>query len=249
MLFEPKSYRNCFSRERFQPFTVQYLDYNLWIGVDPQSYSPQMEAEALKVLSQKVDELKAYVAEEPFFKKSLKPYPVADNAPASIVEAARAAELAGTGPQAAKSGLISQLVGESLLASFAPDEMIVENDGDLYLKLRDSLIVSIFADDLEDSGLMGLEILPQQTPLGLGTGTGTKGQPINHSKATAVMMLAPKGAQASALAVGIGNRVKRANDLDKVLKHLKLMPEVIAAVFIVDDQIAVHGENELKLIL
>lgn len=249
MLFEPRTYRNCFPKERFQSFTVKYLDYDVWIGVDPQSYRAEMEAEALQVLTEKVSEIRTYVEGEPFFKKSLKPFPVADTAPASIAEAAGAANLAGTGPLAAKSGLISQLVAETLLGKFELSEMIVENDGDLYLKLRDSLIVSIFADDLEDSGLMGLEILPEQTPCGVGTGTGTKGHPINYTKASAVMMLAKKGAEASALAVGIGNRVKSVNDLDKVLKHLKLMPEVMAAVFIVEDQILVHGDNELKLIL
>jgi len=248
MLFEPKTYRNSFPKERFQSFMVNYLDYDVWIGVDPKSYQPEMEAEALQVLTQKVDEIKAYMEEEPFFKKSLKPYPVADSAPASIIEAARAADLAGTGPLAARNGLINELVTESLLGKFEVSEMIVEISGDLYLKLRDSLIVSIFADDLEDSGMMGLEILPEQTPCGVGTGLGTKGHPINYTKASAVMMLAKKGAEASALAVGIGNRVKSVNDLEKVLKHLKLMPEVMAAVFIVEDQILVHGDNELKLI-
>jgi len=248
MLFEPKTYRNSFPKERFQSFTVKYLDYDVWIGVDPQSYQPEMEAEALQVLTQRVDELKAYVEEEPFFKKSLKPYPVSETAPVAIIEAAHAAELASTGPLAAKTGLINELVAQSLLGKFDISEMIVENSGDLYLKLRDSLIVSIFADDLEDSGMMGLEIRPEQTPCGIGTGLGTKGHPINYTKASAVMVLARKGAEASALAVGVGNRVKSANDLEKLLKHLKLMPEVMAAVFIVEDQILVHGDNELKLI-
>jgi ApbE superfamily uncharacterized protein (UPF0280 family) len=249
MLFEPKTYRNSFPKERFRSFTVTYLENDVWIAVDPQSYCPEMEAEALRVLTQKVDELKAYVEAEPFFRKSLKPCPVPDTAPASIQEAARAAGLASTGPLAAKNGLINELLARALTEKFGLNEMIVENSGDLYLKLQDSLIVSIFADDPDDSGMMGLEIRPAQTPLGIGTGLGTKGHPINHTRAGAVMTVAQKGADASALAVGVGNRVKMANDLEKVLKHLKLMPEVIAAVFIVDDQVAVHGDNELKLIL
>jgi len=248
MLFEPRTYRNCFPKERFQSFVVEYLDADVWVGVDPDSFRPEMEAEVFAALKETIDELRVYVETDPLFRKSLKPCPVLEEAPDNIRKLAESTALAGTGPLAAKSGLLNERIGQALLQKFEINELILENSGDLYLKLRDSLIVSIFADDLEDSGLMGLEVLPEQTPVGIGTGLGTKGHPINHTKADAVMVMAQSGADASALAVGVGNRVKKVDDLDKVLKHLKLVPEVLAAVFIVEDQIAVHGDNELKLI-
>ncbi|WP_163715347.1 UPF0280 family protein [Mangrovibacterium lignilyticum] len=248
MLFEARTFRNSFPKDRFQSFVVEYLESDVWVGVDPESYRADMEVEVLQVLTKAVDELKAYVEENPLFRKSLKACAVAETAPEAIRKLAHSAELGAVGPLAARSGLLNELIGQALLEKFEIGELIVENGGDLYLKLRDSLIVSIFADDLEDSGLMGLEVMPEQTPLGIGTGLGTKGHPINHGKADAVMIMAKNGADAGALAVGVGNRVKKLSDLEKVLKHLKLMPEVTAAVLIVEDQIAVHGDNELKLI-
>ncbi len=249
MLFEPLTYRNSFPKERFQPFTVSYKEQDVWIGVNPDALNDELKSTALEVLSGAVDKLDQYLEEQPFFKKSLKACPVEEDAPEIAQKLGKAGEIAAVGPTAGRSGYFVAQVGEALLEQFDIQELIVETGGDLFLKLQSNLIVNIFADDPDDSGLMGLEILAEQTPLAIGTGAGTKGQPINHGQANAVMVAAKSGAEAGALAVGIGNRVKKVNDLDKVLKHLKLMPEVLAAVFIIEDQIAVHGDNELKLIL
>lgn len=249
MLFEPLTYRNCFPKERFHPLLVNYKDLEIWIGIDPAAFTNELESLVVSTLSTAVATMAAYIEEEPFFRKSLKPCTVGETAPDLAKEMAAAGEVATAGPMAAKNGCLAQLVGEAVMDKLNPTELIIEVAGDLFLKLESSLIVNIFAEDPDDSGLMGLEILPEQTPLGIGTGLGTKGQPINHSQANAVMIAAKSGAEAGALAIGIGNRVKKVSDLDKVLKHLKLMPEVLAAVFIVEDQIAVHGDNELKLIL
>lgn len=248
MIFETKTYRNSFSKERFQSFVITYKDSDLWIAVDHASFKEEMAEVASQKLAVVFDELEAYLAEDSFFKKSLKPCAAKEDAPGMIRQLAAFAEKAGVGPMAGVSGMFIECVGQELLSQFKIVELIVEKDSELFVKLQNPLIVSIFADDLDNSGLMGLEIFPEQTPAGIGTGLASRGKPINYGKAQSVMILGSNAAYASALAVGAGNRLKKPADLNKALKELEQIPEVAAAVFMMEDQLAVHGENELKLI-
>jgi len=248
MLFESKSYRNSFPKERFKSFEIENEDGSLWIGVDPDSFKEEMIGTAQAFMTEKLNELAAYIAEEPFFRKSLKPCPVTENAPDIAHSMAAAGELAVVGPMAAKNAILAELVGKMLLERFEIGELIVENGGDLYLKLQNSLIVSIFAGDSDISGMVGIEIQPGQTPLGIGTGTGTKGTPMNHGAAEAVFIVAKKAAEAGAFAVGLGNKIKSPEDVDKVLMRIEIISEIEGAVLILDDQIGLRGDIELIML-
>ena len=248
MLFEPRTYRNSFSKERFQSFVVQYGEADLWIGVDPDSFQETMAAVALSVLTRSHDELSAYIGEEPFFRKSLKACPVTEPAPETVRQMAAAGALASIGPMAARAGVFAGLVGNALLEKFAIGELIVECGGDLFLKLQDSLIVSIFAGESDVSGMIGLEIPGGPTPIGIGTGAGSKGSPMNYGKADAMMIVARETALAGAFAVALGNLIKSPNEVDKVLKRTEVISEIEAAVLVMDDQIGLRGEFELKML-
>ncbi|WP_372774507.1 UPF0280 family protein [Mangrovibacterium sp.] len=221
---------------------------DLWIGVDPKSFQNEMVDFASTVLKKNLEELDAYTAEEPFFKKSLKPCAAIETAPEVAKMMAHAGELASAGPMAAKAGIFCELVGKALTEKFEIGELILENEGDLYIKLQNSLIVSIFAGESDVSGLIGIEIQPEQTPLGVGTAAGKIGTPMMHGKADAILIVARNAAVAGAFAVGLGNLIKKPGDVDKVLKRTEVIPEVEAAVLVFDDQIGLRGEFELKMI-
>lgn len=244
----PRTYRNSFSTERFQSFVITYKDSDLWVGIDHASFNKEMAERALAKLVEIRDELEAYIVTDPFFKKSLKPYPAHENAPETAKKMAAAAEKAGVGPMAAVAGLFSEIVGQTLLENFAVNELVVENGGDIFLKLQKPLIMSIFAGESPLSGMVGLEITAEQSPLGICTSAGTVGPSLSFGKADAVMIACRDTALADAFATGLGNLIKKPGDVEKVLKRTETFPGIIAAVLICEDQIGIRGEFEMKLI-
>ncbi|MGQ8335762.1 UPF0280 family protein [Sunxiuqinia sp. A32] len=248
MIFEPRTYRNSFSKERFQSFVITYKDSDLWIGIDHDSYQEEMAKEALKKLTSLREELEAYVADDSFFKKSLKPCETKEGAPEMAKRMADAAKKAGVGPMAAVAGMFSELIGKMLLENFSIDELVVENGGDVFLKLQNPLIMSIFAGESPLSGMVGLEILAEQTPVGICTSAGTVGPSMSFGKADAVMIACKETALADAFATGFGNLIKKPTDVEKVLKRTERFDEIISAVLICEDQIGIRGEFEMKLL-
>lgn len=248
MIIEPRTYRNSFSKERFESFVITYKDSDIWIGIDHASFQKEMADFALKQLEAIRDELEAYVAADSMFKKSLKPCAVQDEAPESAKAMAAAAEKAGVGPMAAVAGWFSENIGKALLENFSIREMVVENGGDIFLKLQEPLIMSIFAGDSPLSGMVGLEIAAEHSPLGICTSAGTVGPSRSFGKADAVMIACKETALADAFATGFGNLIKKPSDVEKVLKRTERFEEIIAAVLICEDQIGIRGEFEMKLI-
>ena len=248
MIFEPRTYRNSFSKERFQSFVITYKDSDLWVGIDHASFKEEMAEQALDKLKSIRDEMEAYLLIDPFFKKSLKPCSVQETAPEMAKQMAIAAEKAGVGPMAAVAGIFSEIIGRSLLENFSINELVIENGGDIYMKLQNPLIMSIFAGESPLSGMVGLEISAEQTPLGICTSAGTVGPSRSFGKADAVMIACKETALADAFATGYGNMIKKPTDVEKVLKRTEIVEEIISAVLICEDQIGIRGEFEMKIL-
>lgn len=248
MLFEAKTYRNSFSAERFRSFGTGGTQPDFWVGVDPSGFCPELPDEAGKIVNKLRQVVESYIASDPFFKKSLKPCPLQPEAPAMIAEMGAAGELAAVGPMAALNAAMAEKLGLALAEKFNLGEIVVECGGDLFVKVREPLNVPVLAGDSDISGLVGIEILPGQTPVTIATGAGTKGQPINHGKAEAILIVAKSGALAGAFAVGFGNLIKTPADVDKTLKRTEVIPEIEGAVLVFDDQIGLRGDFELKML-
>ncbi len=248
MIIEPRTYRNSFSKERFESFVITYKDSDLWVGIDPLSYKKKMADFALDKLKEIRDELEAYVAKDSFFKKSLKPCPVMEGAPELAKQMAVVAERSGVGPMAAVAGIFSETIGKELLENFSINELVIENGGDIFLRIEAPLVLSIFAGESPLSGVVGLEIEPEKTPCGVCTSAGTVGPSRSFGKADAVMIICKETALADAFATGFGNLIKKPSDIEKVLKRTETHEEIIAAVMICEDQIGIRGEFEMKLL-
>ena len=76
-----------------------------------------------------------HLAAQPAFATSLTPLDVPASAPPLIGSMAQASREAGVGPMAAVAGAVAQAVGEAL-TDHSP-QVLVENGGDVYLKLTD----------------------------------------------------------------------------------------------------------------
>ena len=145
MNYEQRFYRNKFNAQRFKGFQVKYLETDLWIGIDPDSFQKEMQnrlLEKVKNLRQKMDD---YIKNEPEFSKSLKPFQPKQNAPDKAIEMALAAAKAGIGPMATVAGLFALETGEAIFQNFSVKELVIENGGDIFALLKNELVLSVFA--------------------------------------------------------------------------------------------------------
>lgn len=247
-MFEERTYRTQFNTERFTGFEISYLETDLWIGVDASSFKTEMKEVALANVKLLRDKLDKYIVAEPFFKKSLKPFQPFGNAPVEAVEMATAAEKAGIGPMAAVAGLFAREVGEEILRNFNVNEIIVENGGDIFAKLNNELVLSVFAGDSPLSERIGLVIPPEKEHLGICTSAGTVGPSLSYGKADAVVVVCENPLVADAFATAFGNKVKKPDDVEKVIKQSEKYPEILSLLIICEDKIGIRGDYEMRIL-
>jgi len=189
------------------------------------------------------DGIEKYIACHPDFLTSLEPVEVEAQAPKIVRAMADAAGLCGVGPMAAVAGAIAEFVGQELL-EFSP-EVIVENGGDIYLKSLRRRTIGVFAGESPLTGKLGLQIEPEDTPLGICTSSGTVGHSLSFGKADAVIVLAGSAILADAAATAIGNRVSEVADIEKGIEFAQGIGRLKGVVIIKDDRLGVWGEVKL----
>jgi len=162
---------------------------------------------AQQELERLYNELERYLQEEPFFLSSYKPLNAGKNSPEIAKAMSSASERAGVGPMAAVAGTFSELLGNHLLDNGAK-EVIVENGGDMFLKLRKERLVGIYAGSSEFSSRIALRVKPESTPLGVCTSSGSVGHSVSLGKADSVTVVAESCPMADAAATAVANKVK-----------------------------------------
>jgi len=246
--FEERTYRTQFNSERFSGFEIKFKETDLWIGVDPDSFDNGMK-EVAKIKAEKLRKrFDNYIQSEPFFKKSLKPFQPSEDAPGEAIEMFLAAEKAGIGPMSAVAGLFAREIGDELLKNFTISELVVENGGDIYVLLRDELLLSVFAGESILSERIGLVIPPGNNKLGICTSAGTVGPSLSYGKADAVVVVCEDILLADALATAFGNKVKSPEHVEEVIKQAENFPEIQSLLVICEDKIGIKGENEIRIL-
>jgi uncharacterized protein len=246
--FEQRTYRNQFNTSRFTGFEVKHRETDLWIGVDPASFKSEMKEMVLKKIESLREKLDSYIQSEPFFKKSLKPFQPTENAPDEAFEMAQAAEKAGIGPMSTVAGLFARETGNEIIQNFSVEELVIENGGDIYARLKKELVLSVFAGDSPLSERIGLTITSKVSPLGICTSAGTVGPSMSFGKADAVVVVAKDVLIADAFATAFGNKVKSPDDVEKVLNQAEKYPEILSLLIICEDKIGIRGEFEIKIL-
>jgi len=160
-----------------------------------------------------------------------------------VIEMVRAANSAGVGPMAAVAGVVAEKVGHFLLEE--AEEVIVENGGDLFLKVNEPVSVGVFAGASSLSGRLALQIDPGQTPLGVCTSSGTVGPSFSFGRADAAVALSPSAALADAAATALGNRVRSEEDLEQAIAYASQVEGLTGALLIIGDKIAAWGNLTL----
>lgn len=238
MTYEPRTYRTRMARPGLVGFQVAVQETDLWVMA-----GRDLSREVRELVLQERRQLEAYIAGQPEFLTTLSPWPEDPFAPLVVREMIAAARKAGVGPMAAVAGALAERVGQALELLSA--EVIVENGGDIYLRLASEATISLFAGKSPLSHRVGLRIAPELTPLGVCTSSGTVGHSFSFGRADAACVLAPSAALADAAASAVGNRVQQAGDIAPALEFAAALPEILGAVVIVGDKLGAWGRVEL----
>ena len=187
--------------------------------------------------------LDKYISKNPDFLKSLIPLPYDPYAPSIIKEMFKAAILAQVGPMASVAGAIAEMVGKDLLDHTS--QIVVENGGDIFLKISKDLTIGIYAGNSPLSNKLGLKIPSHITPLGVCTSSGTVGHSLSFGKSDSVTVIAQSTPLADATATATGNLVKSKSDIEKGLEYAQSIKGIIGTLIIVDDQFGAWGDIEI----
>ncbi|MBF0118738.1 MAG: UPF0280 family protein [Desulfobacterales bacterium] len=187
--------------------------------------------------------LENYIKRYPSFAKTLVPWEINEPVHIIVSEMSESSKKAGVGPMASVAGAIAEHVGYGILP-YSP-QVIVENGGDIFLKLDNPATVGIFAGDSPLSLHIGLKINSINKPMAVCTSSGKVGPSLSFGKADAVCVVSHSCSLADSCATAIGNMVKSKKDIDKAIRSGKNINGIIGIVIIIDDKLGAWGDLEI----
>ena len=247
MEYKERSYRSRFSNDERRWFCVKFLESDLWIGVNSGSYSQSMEADSYAVLVELRRTMDAYLLMDSDYKSALTPYDAGIEAPSILKDMSKVSHKTGIGPMSAVAGAVALNVAEFLKDKFGVKEVIVENGGDIYAETDSDMDISVFAGQSPLSEKIGLHIPASSFPLGICTSSGTVGPSLSLGRADAVMIVCKDVMLADSYATAMANRIQSVNDLQTVIDRITNTPDILGAIAVKDDRMAITGRFELRL--
>lgn len=237
-MYQPRTYRHEIKDDDLVSFMVAVKETDLYIRAER-----DLAREALAAINEVRGPLELYIRDHPLFLHSLEPLGVEDGAPPIVRAMAEAARLANVGPMAAVAGAMAEMVGRKLLEFSA--EVIVENGGDIFLKVNTPRHIGIYAGGSAFTGRLAIVVEPGQTPLGVCTSSGTVGPSLSLGIADAAVITAPSAALADAAATAVGNMVRSEQDIDAAIALGRQINGVTGIVVIAGGSMGAWGDIRL----
>ena len=160
MVYQERTYRNRVLNNNLVPFHVCIRETDLFILSDS-----DLSGAAIKSIHKHRGYIENYVKIHPEFLTSLVPINEDNLAPNIVRDMLNASLATGVGPMASVAGAIAEYVGNDLLKSSR--NVIVENGGDIFLKIERDIRVGIFAGDSPLTYKINLLIKSEKMPLGV----------------------------------------------------------------------------------
>jgi uncharacterized protein len=240
-MYETRTYRDWVSDKDLASFTVVVKETDLRIRA-----RRDLTAEALAAVKRYRADLEDYIKAHPIFLTTLKPFEVEENAPSIVKEMAKAAARVGVGPMAAVAGAVAERVGRELLPF--SDEIIVENGGDIFLKTHKERFIGVYAGESAFTKKIAFSILPEETPLGVCTSSGTVGHSLSFGYADAVIVFSPSTSLADAAATAIGNMVRIPEDIPQALEFAQGIENLRGVAIIKGENLGLWGQIRLATV-
>ncbi len=247
MEYKERTYRDRFSSDGRRSFSVKYKETDLWIGVDKDSYSPFMQDEALSIIIKLRNLMDSYLLLDPEYKTSLVPYLPQTPAPLIFHDMSAVCKRSEIGPMSAVAGAVAKYTALELKKKFPYREIMVENGGDIYIDIKEDIDIAVFAGQSPLSNRVGLHIPASVSPVGVCTSSGTVGPSLSFGKADAVMIVCKDVLLADSYATAMANRVKTTADIESVIDYISDRSDILGALIVKDDKMAVTGCFELRI--
>jgi uncharacterized protein len=233
-----RGYRDKTATRGLISFTVKVQETDLQISSDL-----DLSNETKDLVFEYRYQLENYIQSHPNFLTTLLPYPTDFFAPLIVQEMIRATQDIGVGPMASVAGAVAQFVGTDLLK--LADQVIIENGGDIFMKVNRDATVSIFAGESPLSEKVGLKIPAKMMPVGICSSSGKVGHSLSLGVSDVITVVSKSAIRADGAATALGNRIKIKSDLEKTVELANSIEGVIGCVAILDDFMATWGEIEL----
>lgn len=234
--------------DRWKSFRVAHLETDLWIAVSYERYEPSVETYSLERIIYYRNILDEHINQYPDFRDSLVPLPARTGKHGMIMSMYEASAKAGTGPMSAVAGAVAECVCSDLISRYSFDEVVVENGGDIFMKLIHPSTISIYAGSSPLSDKVGLVIHPDQTPLSVCCSSATVGHSLSFGTADASVVACKSGAIADAYATACCNAVKSAAVLQEITEAFIQKHDVLSVVIIRDDKAGIGGNLEVTFL-
>ncbi len=236
--FQEKRYRNLVANTGLVSFRVVVKETDLMV----QASKPLQKLVRESILTHR-EAIEAYILENRDFLEAMHPLPLPAVAPPIVRQMIKAGQLAGVGPMAAVAGAVAEFVGRDALKN--TDEVIIENGGDIFMRIPDEVTVGVYAGLSELSGRIGIRLPAASEPVSLCTSSGTVGHSTSFGNADAVCVLSDSGALADASATAVGNRVKTDKDIPGAIEFGQSIPGVKGIMIIIGSEIGLWGGIEV----
>ncbi len=250
MNYTNRFYRKWIDESNLQSFNVKIRETDLQIRADR-----DLTREAGILIGRYRNDIENYIKRFPDFQNSLIPIQKAKghlncqpiDRPEIINAMLLASVKTGVGPMAAVAGAVSEFVGKGL-RQFSR-EMIIENGGDIYIDSQQKRIVSIFAGHHSPfNNRLGIELLPEQMPLGICTSSGTVGPSISFGNSDAAIVLSSNTPLADALATQLGNCLIEQTQFEEILNLGMSIEGIFGVILIMGERIGIKGAIRLLTI-
>ena len=233
---------------RWTTFRSVSRETDLWVAIDLGHYRKEAERFTMDRILHYRSILEKHIEDHAEFRDSLIPVNTPEEASPIITAMSDASRMAGTGPMSAVAGTMAEFICRDLLSEFNADEVIVENGGDIFMKLSGPVTTSVYAGSSSLSEKIALHIKPEETPLSVCCSSGTVGHSLSFGIADACVIACRSGALADACATAFCNEVKNHGLIHEVTERALAMPETEAVVIIAGDKVGLGGSIEIKII-
>ena len=237
-MHQQRTYRNIIQSAELQAYRVVVKETDLMVYTQS-----KMIDETKELILEHRGYVENFIQSHPEFATTLAPWPEPGPAPAIIVAMIEAARNAAVGPMAAIAGAIAEQVGLGLLKS--TEEVIVENGGDVFVKINSPVTVGIYAGKSPLSLQIGLKLETDVKPLAVCTSSGTIGHSLSMGKADAVCVVAASCSIADAAATAIANRIDSPADIEGAIKAGRQIKDLKGILVITGDKMGMWGDLEV----
>ena len=181
------------------------------------------------------------ISEDPFFKTTYDPYPVSMDDDELIQRMCQASVIAGVGPMAGVAGAVAVFAVESMVeegAGFA----IVENGGDIALKIDRDITVGVYQDD-ERFRDIAFRIPKREGIFGICSSSAKIGPSVSLGKTNISTVFSDDVILADACATALGNLIRYGGqeEMSSALETIGRKEGVEGCVSISDGLMAMFG--------